>query len=401
MPHVTIPNDPTEVIFAVTSSSSGPFAFNFSYFATADIRVAFNGIEIDSGSFTVAPTVTAENGFEGGEVTLTTPVAAGSLRVWRDVPIARTTDFPTAGPFSVSALNTWLDKVFAILQQITTGISRSLRMSDSEGSTLNALPGKSERANKALMFDADGQPIAGPTSSDISGAQGYAATASASAAAAAASAATATTVAGKIPNPTVPADNGKFLRVKTDGSGNYEVTTVSASGDVVGPASGLDRGIPLFSGTSGKLLKSGPALGTSGHALVSGGAGADPAFGQITSAGIADSAVILAKLDRTGTAGQILYSNGAAAPSWGAAPAAGEANSGTNVGSGSTIFKDKSALNLRFRSLIAVKSGTKPAPGVGGTVVMTDLTFTATQNADDVTFTITPTWTEIGGGGGS
>ena len=70
----------------------------------------------------------------------------------------------------------------------------------------------------------------------------------------------------------------------------------AGTGDVVGPGSATDRALALYSGTTGKLIKDGPALGTSGHPLVSGGAGTDPSFAQIGTAGLSDNAVTSAKL---------------------------------------------------------------------------------------------------------
>lgn len=50
------------------------------------------------------------------------------------------------------------------------------------------------------------------------------------------------------------------------------------SGDVVGPASAGDNSLPLYDGTTGKLIKAGVALGTAGQVLMSNGAGAAPSF---------------------------------------------------------------------------------------------------------------------------
>lgn len=188
MAHVTIPDVATENIFTVTTASTGPFTFSFSYFTSSDIRVAFNGVEISSVGFTVTPTVTADYGYEGGSITLSVAVSSGSLRVWRDVPSARTTDFPTAGPFNVTTLNTWLDKMFSILQQVETSLSRTLRMNDTEGSTISSIPLKASRASTVLLFDASGNPTVGPTATEISSAQTYATNASTSASAASSSA---------------------------------------------------------------------------------------------------------------------------------------------------------------------------------------------------------------------
>lgn len=73
-------------------------------------------------------------------------------------------------------------------------------------------------------------------------------------------------------------------------------TAGGGSGDVVGPASALDRSIALYDGTTGKLLKDAVALGTLGHPLLSAGGAADPAFGQVDTAGIANNGVTNAKL---------------------------------------------------------------------------------------------------------
>ena len=55
-------------------------------------------------------------------------------------------------------------------------------------------------------------------------------------------------------------------------------STVAGTGDVVGPASAIDNSVPLFDTTTGKLLKDGVALGTSGQVLTSGGPGVPPSF---------------------------------------------------------------------------------------------------------------------------
>ena len=51
----------------------------------------------------------------------------------------------------------------------------------------------------------------------------------------------------------------------------------SGTGDVVGPASAVDRAVVLFNTTTGKLVKDG-GVGTDGQAFKSNGTGADPAF---------------------------------------------------------------------------------------------------------------------------
>lgn len=218
--------------------------------------------------------------------------------------------------------------------------------------------------------------------------------------------------AALLPTPSNPGDDNKFLRAN---GGVYTLVTSSVTGDVVGPASAGSNSVPLYDGTTGKLIKAGVALGTSGHPLVSAGAGSPPAFGQVPTAGITDLAVTegklaanavgVAKLKREGTAGQMLYSGGAGAdPSWGAPPASsGEANTASNVGSGSGVWKDKNSLDLRFKSIIlthavyldlVLHNTTGASPG--GTLVRAFSTLTS--NTNDLTITCYQYFNTSGGG---
>lgn len=56
----------------------------------------------------------------------------------------------------------------------------------------------------------------------------------------------------------------------------------SGTGDVTGPGSSTDRSLALFNGATGKIIKNGPAIGTSGQVLTSGGPGVDPSFQTLT-----------------------------------------------------------------------------------------------------------------------
>lgn len=381
------------------NGSSTTFTVPFPFISRAHVRVSVAGVDrsftwISNSQISVAPA----------------PAAGARVVVYRETPQTPLVDFQSGAGVQESDLDTaTLQAIYLMQETEYAARDKTLRVADNDDPVVvNTLPARANRLNRALIFDTDGQPTAGPTAAEITAAQGHATAAANSATAAANSATAAQTAANKIPNPVVPADNGKAVRVRTDGSGQYELFTAAGTGDVVGPASAIDRSIALFSGAGGKLLKTGPALGTSGWVLVSQGSAADPVFGQVPTAGIADQAVTLAKVSRTGgAAGQILYHNGASGdPFWGAPPAAGEANTGVNVGSGSgSIFKDKNGLNLRFRSLSVVKSGTRPSPVNGGVVVMADFSVSVVTGADDVTVTLTPSWQEVDSppqsGGGS
>ena len=110
-----------------------------------------------TGTFTVTGT-SVDDGFSGGNVKVhdTDSATDTVYTILRDIPIVRTTDFPTSGPFNISALNTELDKVFAIQQELETSLGRALILSESD--TLNAitLPSVGQRTNKILSFDSNG-----------------------------------------------------------------------------------------------------------------------------------------------------------------------------------------------------------------------------------------------------
>jgi hypothetical protein len=144
---------------------------------------------------------------------------------------------------------------------------------------------------------------------------------------------------GETDNHPVPAVGGKgqfWARssdgkpIFTDSSGIDLDLAAAGAGDVVGPGAATDNSVALFDTTSGKLLKDGVALGTSGQVLTSGGAGVPPAFATVAGTGdvvgpgsAIDNSVPL--FDTTtgkllkdgvalGTSGQVLTSGGAGVP---------------------------------------------------------------------------------------
>lgn len=132
------------------------FEFPFPIFASEDMAVFFDGAEQHSG-FTI------ENAGEtgGGTVTFTSaPVSGIVVMLERRMVIERLTDFIEGGDFSARSINNELDFLTAAIQQVERGQLPMLRYSDDEAPADTILPPKSTRANKALGFDGDGNPIA-------------------------------------------------------------------------------------------------------------------------------------------------------------------------------------------------------------------------------------------------
>ncbi len=150
---------------AVTANTT-QLTIDFPFFDLDDINVIFTtaaGVDTSlsrgtgTGTFAVVGTA-VDDGFSGGYITLGDTYGSGTdtFTVFRDIPVARTTDFPTSGPFNISALNTDLDKIIAIEQELETKISRTMKLSDSDTASSITLPSSASRANKFLSFDANG-----------------------------------------------------------------------------------------------------------------------------------------------------------------------------------------------------------------------------------------------------
>jgi len=163
---------------AVTANTT-QLTIDFPFFDLDDINVIVTtGAGVDTtlsrgagtGTFAVTGT-SVDDGFSGGYVTLGDSYSAGTdtFTILRDIPVARTTDFPTSGPFNISSLNTELDKIIAIEQELETKVSRTMKLADSDTAASITLPSSATRANKFLSFDANGAVTVSTTIGDYKG----------------------------------------------------------------------------------------------------------------------------------------------------------------------------------------------------------------------------------------
>jgi hypothetical protein len=152
----------------------GPFAFTFNILAAADIAVYKNATLL-----TITTDYTVSLNANGtGSVTLTGAgsgtalVAADYLTIIGDLPLARTTDFTTAGDLLASALNDQLDASVVMTQQISERVDRALRQDPNDVDGDMTIPEKADRLGKLLQFNTTtGNPEAvSPTSIVGSGA---------------------------------------------------------------------------------------------------------------------------------------------------------------------------------------------------------------------------------------
>ena len=157
----------------VAGSSGTTFTIDFPFFDLNDINVIITDalgndttLTRGTGTNTFAVTGTAvDDGFSDGNITLGSVYTSVTVTVFRDIPVTRTTDFATSGPFNIAALNTELDRIIAIQQELETDISRALILPATDPLSGIVFPNSTTRANKFLAFDANGNAIASSTGS--------------------------------------------------------------------------------------------------------------------------------------------------------------------------------------------------------------------------------------------
>ena len=170
-------NDARKQYTQAVTANSTQLTIDFPFFSLDDINVIVtntSGVDTTlsrgTGTGTFAVTGAAvDDGFSGGDITLGDTYPSGTkFTIFRDITIERTTDFPTSGPFNVSALNTELDKIFAIEQELETKVSRTMKLADSDTAASLTLPNLDTRKGTTLAFnETSGLPEAGPSIASV------------------------------------------------------------------------------------------------------------------------------------------------------------------------------------------------------------------------------------------
>lgn len=141
---ITISDTTPRVQYTATSSQT-TFSVPFEFFNNADLVVVKTASGTDTTlSFNASPSsatqysVTGAGVSGGGSITLGGGATAGHIyTIYRDLAIARTTDFSASGSFPVETLNTELDKIVAMSQQLERDLKFSPRASATTANTFN------------------------------------------------------------------------------------------------------------------------------------------------------------------------------------------------------------------------------------------------------------------------
>jgi hypothetical protein len=136
------------------NGSQTAFTYTFEIFADADLKVY---VDTALQTLTTDYTVGGAGTDSGGTVTFTTaPTNSTTVAIYSDITVARTTSFNSGGVFRAEDINTELDKIIAMVNELDTNLSRTVRLPVTDGDKTLELPISATRAGKFMTFDSSG-----------------------------------------------------------------------------------------------------------------------------------------------------------------------------------------------------------------------------------------------------
>lgn len=134
------------------------FPFPFTILSSSDVVVLLDGVPQSLG---VQYTLDGVGNQTGGTVTFSVvPTAGAVITIYRDVSIERDTDYQDNGDLLADTVNSDFDRIWMAMQDANFGLTRAVQVPRSDVNPNMVLPPASQRANKALGFDNDGNPFA-------------------------------------------------------------------------------------------------------------------------------------------------------------------------------------------------------------------------------------------------
>lgn len=127
------------------------FAYDFLLLNAADLEVYVAGV---LKTLNVDYTVAGLNNQSGGSVTFGAAPANGAIvLLLRSMEVARDTEYQYAGDFQAPTVNRDYDRIWMVLQDLTSRFFSAIRFPRGENALNSILPKASLRAKKALIFD--------------------------------------------------------------------------------------------------------------------------------------------------------------------------------------------------------------------------------------------------------
>lgn len=133
------------------------FPFPFRLFEETEVAVWVDTAPVDPADVTVA----LDPEGIGGTVSFdTAPADGAAVTLVGEVVPKRIATYQQSGAFRAQVINAELDRIVAVLAQLTDGQSRRLALPEIDPVSFAALPSVADRADRYLSFDAAGQPVA-------------------------------------------------------------------------------------------------------------------------------------------------------------------------------------------------------------------------------------------------
>ena len=143
--------------------STTTFSYTFKIFQDSDIQVIIrsaNGTETTK-TITTHYTVTGAGNSGGGSVIFTSgniPTSTQTVVLRRNIPQTQAIDYIANDPFPAESHEEGLDRATMAIQQLQEEVTRSLKLSKTNTMTSTEFTvGASDRANKILAFDTNGE----------------------------------------------------------------------------------------------------------------------------------------------------------------------------------------------------------------------------------------------------
>jgi hypothetical protein len=156
----------TNKVVASGNGVTTVFSYNFQINNASDVVVIYTDATGISTTLTTAQyTITGIGSPSGGTVTypaVGSPIASGTtLTIARILALTQPTSISNQGAFYPTAVEAAIDRAVMEVQQISELIGRTITGPITDATAMAALPSATQRASKALLFDASGNPIAG------------------------------------------------------------------------------------------------------------------------------------------------------------------------------------------------------------------------------------------------
>jgi len=118
MASLTVPDEVTFATFTVVTSTSA-FPISFAVFEKANLTVLVDGGALTQSDFSFAGTLLDGGGYQGGTVTLNTPVSGVVVRIERNIAPARASNYSPSASVPVRSIDQALNRQMAVTQDLT------------------------------------------------------------------------------------------------------------------------------------------------------------------------------------------------------------------------------------------------------------------------------------------